>query len=64
MLSKLDEGAEAVELAQTDGFTPCLCVNCKAFGNTGDDYGEKIWIRALRRYAAEHMLSNIVFETP
>ena len=26
--------------------------------------GEKIWIRALRRYAAEHMLSNIVFETP
>ena len=56
MLSKLDEGAEAVELAQTDGFTPCLCVNCKAFGNTGDDYGEKIWI--LHRSLAERLLKD------
>ena len=37
MLKKLDEGAEAVELAQTDGFTPCLCEKCKAYGVPGGD---------------------------
>ncbi|MBR4673025.1 MAG: DUF4838 domain-containing protein [Victivallales bacterium] len=55
MLSKLDGGAEAVELAQTDGFTPCLCDQCKAYGNT-DDYGEKLWI--LHRSMAERLLKE------
>ena len=56
MLNKLDAGAGAVELAQTDGFVPCLCDKCKAFGNTGDDYGEKIWI--LHRSLAERLLKE------
>ena len=56
MLKKLDEGAEAVELAQTDGFTACLCEKCKAFGIPGDDYGEKIWI--LHRSLAERLLTD------
>ena len=56
MLSKLDAGAEAVELAQTDGFVPCLCEKCKAYGIPGDDYGEKLWI--LHRSLAERLLKE------
>jgi len=56
MLSKLDQGAGAVELAQTDGFTPCLCAKCKAFGVPGNDYGEKIWI--LHRSFAERLMKD------
>ena len=56
MLKKLDEGAEAVELAQTDGFTACLCEKCKAFGIPGEDYGEKIWI--LHRSLAERLMTD------
>lgn len=56
MLSKLDMGAGAVELAQTDGFLPCHCANCKAFGVPGDDYGEKIWI--LHRSFAERLMKD------
>ena len=43
MLRRLDAGAEVVELAQTDGYQPCECDKCAAFGNT-DDPGEKLWI--------------------
>lgn len=56
MLRHLDDGAEVVELAQTDGFIPCLCDKCKAFGGTGDDYGEKLWI--LHRSLAERLLKD------
>ncbi|MBR7139467.1 MAG: DUF4838 domain-containing protein [Lentisphaeria bacterium] len=56
MLKKLDEGAEAVELAQTDGFTACLCEKCKAFGIPGEDFGEKIWI--LHRALAERLMTD------
>ena len=56
MLRHLDAGAEVVELGQTDGFIPCLCDECKAFGGTGDDYGEKIWI--LHRSLAERLMKD------
>jgi len=53
MAAKCDEGYEFVELAQTDGYTPCDCENCRAFGGT-DDPGEKLWI--LHRQLAERFL--------
>ncbi|MBE6370535.1 MAG: DUF4838 domain-containing protein [Lentisphaerae bacterium] len=56
MLSKLDGGADAVELGQTDGFNPCCCDQCKAYGGVGDDYGEKIWI--LHRSLAERLMKD------
>lgn len=55
MLKRLDAGAETVELAQTDGYKPCECERCKAYGNT-DSPGEKIWI--LHRALAERLLKE------
>ena len=43
MLKWLDKGYSAVELAQTDGYKPCECQNCKKYGNI-KDAGEKLWI--------------------
>lgn len=43
MLKWLDKGYSAVELAQTDGYKPCECQNCKKYGNV-KDAGEKLWI--------------------
>lgn len=45
-LKRLDQGATAVQVAQTDGYVPCECKQCKEYGNT-DDEGEKIWILEL-----------------
>ncbi|MBQ7696920.1 MAG: DUF4838 domain-containing protein [Lentisphaeria bacterium] len=56
MLRRLDAGAEAVLVAQEDGFVPCLCDKCRAFGGTGDDYGEKLWI--LHRSFAERLMKD------
>ena len=50
MVKWAKQGAYAVQLAQTDGYNPCECAKCKAFGNT-DDEGEKLWI--LHRDLAE-----------
>ena len=50
MVKWAKKGAYAIQLAQTDGYNPCECANCKAFGNT-DDEGEKLWI--LHRKLAE-----------
>ncbi len=55
MLKQIDAGAEIVQLAQTDGYIPCGCDKCKAFGNT-DDPGEKVWI--LHRSLAERLLKD------
>lgn len=55
MLKQLDAGAEYVQLAQTDGYRPCECEKCKAFGNT-DDEGEKLWI--LHRSLAQRLLKD------
>jgi len=43
MLKWLDKGYSTVELAQTDGYKPCECRNCKKYGNVKDP-GEKLWI--------------------
>jgi len=43
MVKWAKKGAFAIQLAQTDGYNPCECKNCKAYGNT-DDEGEKLWI--------------------
>ena len=53
VIRSLDQGAEITELAQTDGYQPCLCDDCAKFGNT-DDQGEKLWI--LHRSIAERVL--------
>ena len=53
VIASLDKGAEITELAQTDGYQPCLCDGCAKFGNT-DDQGEKLWI--LHRSIAERVL--------
>lgn len=50
MVKWAKKGALAIQLAQTDGYQPCECKNCKAFGNTSDE-GEKLWI--LHRALAE-----------
>ena len=56
MVKWAKQGALAIQLAQTDGYQPCECEKCKAFGNTSDQ-GEKLWIlhRALaERFYKEH----------
>ena len=50
MVKWAKNGALAIQLAQTDGYQPCECAGCKAYGNT-DDHGEKLWI--LHRELAE-----------
>lgn len=52
MVKWVKKGARAVQLAQTDGYRPCECDKCKAFGNT-DNEGEKLWI--LHRQLAERL---------
>ena len=41
-LSRLDSGAEMVELAQSDGNIPCECAKCLAMPG-GKDPGERLW---------------------
>lgn len=55
VLSKLDGGAEVVELAQTDGYRGCTCDKCRnLFGTT--DEGEQVWI--LHRQMAERLMKD------
>lgn len=51
-LSRLDAGAEAVQIAQTDGYTQCECAACQAYGGVTDP-AEKLWI--LHRSFAERL---------
>ncbi len=50
MVKWVKKGAKVVQLAQTDGYIPCRCDNCEAYGNTKSS-GEKLWI--LHRKLAE-----------
>lgn len=43
VLKQLDDGAETVELAQTDGYRECECAKCKKLYNV-DDPAERLWI--------------------
>lgn len=49
----LDQGYEAVDLGQPDGFQPCQCDRCRALFDTGADWSEKLWI--LHRHLAERV---------
>jgi hypothetical protein len=52
----LDRGYAMADLGQPDGFQACQCDNCRKLYNTGDDWGEKIWIfnrRIAERIAKE-----------
>ena len=51
-LRRLDAGAAAVQVAQTDGYVHCECVPCQKFGGVSDP-GEKLWI--LHRSFAERL---------
>lgn len=55
MLKWLDQGYEYVELAQTDGYQPCQCENCKKLFGVSD-FGEKTWI--LHKNLAERLLKD------
>ena len=60
MLRRLDEGFEAVELAQTDGYIPCECANCRAIH---PDIGEQLWIvhdKLARRLARERPDAKVI----
>lgn len=52
----LDDGYRSVDLGQPDGFRACQCEPCKALYDTGEDWGEKIWI--LNRKLAERLLKD------
>ena len=52
ILKRLDDGADTVEVGVTDGYVPCECASCRAFGNVSDP-GEKLWI--LHREMAERL---------
>lgn len=36
ILKRLDDGADTVEVGVTDGYVPCECASCRAFGNVSD----------------------------
>jgi hypothetical protein len=44
LLGKFDNGYNMVVLGPMDGFQACQCKNCKNLYNTGDDWGEKMWL--------------------
>lgn len=50
MEKQLDKGYEMVQLAQTDGYVPCECPQCRALA---DEPGERLWI--VHRKLAEQM---------
>lgn len=54
-LRRLDNGAQYVQVAQTDGYKACACPKCKAFAGT-DDEGEKLWV--LHRSFAVRLLKD------
>lgn len=73
LASWLDRGYESVDLGQPDGFRKCECDNCAKLFDTGDDWGEKIWIfnrRVAERLQQSHagrqvtMMSYILTAAP
>jgi hypothetical protein len=56
LASWFDRGYQTVGLGQPDGFRPCQCEKCDALFDTGDDWGEKIWI--LNRQLAERLMQS------
>ena len=57
MLRRYDAGADVCQLGQNDGSAVCWCPECqKLYGDTGDDYGEKIWL--YHKEIAERLLKD------
>ncbi|MDF1751590.1 MAG: DUF4838 domain-containing protein [Verrucomicrobiales bacterium] len=56
LAANLDKGLASVDIGQPDGFRACECDQCKALYDTGDDWGEKIWI--FNRTMAERLLKS------
>lgn len=56
LLKWIDRGYETVDLGQPDGFRACQCENCHKLYDTGDDWGEKLWI--FHRKLAERLLKD------
>ncbi len=56
LAGQLNKGLASVDLGQPDGFRPCQCEDCKTLYETGDDWGEKIWI--FNRKVAERLLKS------
>lgn len=52
----LDRGYGSVDLGQPDGFRACQCDACAKLYETGDDWGEKIWI--FNRRIAERLYQS------
>ncbi len=44
LVSLFERGYTAADLGQPDGFRPCQCADCSRLFNTGNDWGEKIWL--------------------
>lgn len=53
LVDNFDKGYDTVYLGQQDGFRSCQCKNCEKLYNTGNDWGEKLWI--LHRKLAERL---------
>lgn len=56
MLKWVDRGYETVDLGQPDGFRACQCEDCNKLFDTGDDWGEKLWI--LHRNLAQRLMKD------
>ena len=53
LISTIDRGFDGVDLGQPDGFRACQCESCAKLFETGNDWGEKLWI--LHRKLAERV---------
>ncbi|WP_197442541.1 DUF4838 domain-containing protein [Lignipirellula cremea] len=53
LVDTIDRGFQGVDLGQPDGFRPCQCAECAKLYDTGNDWGEKLWI--LHRNLAERV---------
>lgn len=51
--SQLERGYDSTDIGQPDGFRPCQCEACSKLYDTGNDWGEKIWI--FNRQIAERL---------
>ena len=56
LAGQLDKGFASVDLGQPDGFRACQCDDCEALYDTGDNWGEKIWI--FNRTMAQALLKS------
>ncbi|QDU29101.1 beta-D-glucuronidase [Anatilimnocola aggregata] len=53
LIVSIDRGFNSVDLGQPDGFRACQCESCAKLYDTGNDWGEKLWI--LHRRLAERV---------